>query len=128
MLILRRVAEDIVVDDVLVAKVVVEDDGRLGLLVFLSDESSAHEQTVVFLPKAHAIRLAEMIGRMDGTGRRLVLDFTAVDIVTAGVLGAMIGLHRRCLAKMGRLTVRNLSEMCKEVVKICRLHELFEVD
>lgn len=61
-------------------------------------------------------------------GQRIVLDFTDAQYVASQVLGKLINLKKRVLQEGGKLRLRNLHPDLKEVFRICRLDQVFDIE
>lgn len=61
-------------------------------------------------------------------GQRIVLDFADAQYVASQVLGKLINLKKRVLQEGGKLQLRNLHPDLKEVFRICRLDQVFNLE
>jgi anti-anti-sigma factor len=61
-------------------------------------------------------------------GMRLVLDFSDVQYLSSNALGKLINLKKKLGAARGRLQFRGLSTDLREVFRITRLDQVFEVE
>ena len=60
-------------------------------------------------------------------GRTLLLDLSAVSIMTAGGLGKLVALHKLVRDSGSRLVLCNVSERAYEVFSVMRLTEVLSV-
>ena len=58
---------------------------------------------------------------------RLVLDFRRVRYISAAVLGKLVGLHRRVERARGRLRLRGLDPVLRDMLRICHLDRVLEI-
>jgi anti-anti-sigma factor len=73
--------------------------------------------------------LSEQLHRLLDSGHsRLVLDFRGVHSMSSDVLGVLAALHRRAEASRCRLALAGLDPAFREMLGICRLDRLFEID
>jgi anti-sigma B factor antagonist len=61
-------------------------------------------------------------------GMRLVLDFGGVEYLSSAALGRLINLKKKVEAARGKLTIRDLHPDLREVFRITRLDQVFEID
>jgi anti-sigma B factor antagonist len=61
-------------------------------------------------------------------GMRLVIDFSAVHLLTTPALGHLIRLKKRLVAGRGRLGLRHLHADLVEVFRITRLDQVFDLE
>ena len=61
-------------------------------------------------------------------GQRIVVDFADVQYVSSQVLGKLINLKKKVLQERGKLPLRNLHPDLKEVFRICRLDQVFDIE
>ena len=54
-------------------------------------------------------------------GKRLVLDFTAVQSVSSEMIGVLVGFNKKCRVAKVDLTFRNLSSAVMEVLRVAPL-------
>jgi anti-sigma B factor antagonist len=57
----------------------------------------------------------------------LLLNFSAVDYLSSGVLGKLITLEKKLRAAGGKLTLTNLRPEIREVFAMTRLDQLFDI-
>jgi len=60
-------------------------------------------------------------------GKRLVLDFTAVQSVSSEMIGVLIGFNKNCRVAKVDLRFRNLSSAVMEVVRVAPLDNVLGV-
>jgi anti-anti-sigma factor len=81
------------------------------------------------LTEDHAEALGEELYRLvEGAARpRLRLDLAHVRSLTSGVLGQLVGLHRRVRACGGELVLLNVTGIVYRVFEVTRLDQLLDV-
>ena len=72
--------------------------------------------------------VADLDSWIERSGPNVIIDFADVDFVGSIILGKLISLHRKLGAREGKLTVRNIEPLIREVFHITKLDTLFDVD
>jgi len=88
----------------------------------------------VLAPKLYAGESADRVGRRllesarKGEFRRLLVDFSRVDVVSSTFLGTLAVLHRALRKQGGALRIFGLHESLERVFEIAHLRDLFGID
>jgi anti-anti-sigma factor len=61
-------------------------------------------------------------------GVQLVLDFEHVQYLSSSALGRFISLTKKVAAVRGKLRMRGIHPDLREVFRVCRLDQVFEID
>jgi len=73
-------------------------------------------------------RLGALLALLEESGGgELCVDLSAVDLLTAGGVGGLVLLRRAVDAAGGRLTLTGVGGMVHEVLRLCRLLDVFDV-
>jgi anti-sigma B factor antagonist len=75
--------------------------------------------------EAVADKLSELAGRL--AGRTLLVSLAEVPLLTSGLLGKLVSLHRRVRAAGGKFALCDLSPRARELLARTRLDRLFDV-
>jgi anti-sigma B factor antagonist len=62
-----------------------------------------------------------------GQRRKLLLDFSSVDLVSSAAIGKLISLNRRTRAANGVLRLCNVPDNVLHVFHTCRLHQVLDI-
>jgi anti-anti-sigma factor len=98
------------------------------LLWFPSEDLGAFR---VVTPTGDNFQLSELQwldGAFAPVGERIVLDLSDVRYLSSADLGKLTKLRRRLGASRGKLRLRNLHPDLREVFRISRLDEVFEIE
>jgi anti-sigma B factor antagonist len=103
---------------------------RCGHLLWFTWEDLGDVQVIrltgnLFLPES-LDRLFESV--MIRRGMQLVLDFGDVPYLSSAVLGKLISVQKQVAAVRGKLRMRNVNPDLREVFRICRLDQVFEIE
>ncbi len=79
-----------------------------------------------FLVKQISDELDKLLGKVPD-GKTLVLDFTAVQSVSSGMIGVLVVFSKNCKTAEVDLRFRNLSPAVKEVLRITPLDNVYEI-
>jgi len=61
-------------------------------------------------------------------GMRIVFDFSDVQYLSSAVLGRLINLKKKVAAVRGRVELRNIHPDLREVFRLCRLDQVFDIE
>jgi anti-anti-sigma factor len=96
-------------------------EGHVLFVGFGFDRDPWHEPT----GEAVAEKLFELAGRLGG--RTLLLSLAEVPLLTSGLLGKLVALHKRTRATGGRLALCDLSAGVHDQLARTHLDRLFDV-
>jgi anti-anti-sigma factor len=99
----------------------VEPKGPVLRVCFGSDRDNWDEPT----SEAVAEKLVEVARRL--AGRTLLLSLAEVPVLSSGLLGKLVALHRNVRAAGGRLSLCDLSPQARGQLARTRLDKLFDV-
>jgi anti-anti-sigma factor len=82
----------------------------------------------LFTEEAIADLTAQLRRLVEAGHTRMVLDFRAVRSVSSDVLGTLAGLHLRLEKLAGRLSLCGLDPVLRDMLRICHLDRVFDID
>ncbi len=96
----------------------VERVGPVAVAAVLREKITEHENQPVF---------AELSSAAGASGHRLAVDLSAVGLLSSAGLGALITLHKACIAGGGRLIVFGVQTQILDLLKLTHLHKLLTI-
>jgi len=104
------------------ARIQVSDENGIKIVRFL-DQQLFDERTVREASEQIAISLPN-----DGSPIRLILDFSAVNLISSSALSKLILIQRRVDATRGKVRLCELSTILQQVFRTSNLDRLFAID
>ena len=98
------------------------DERRHVLIAYFTEHRLRDE----LLIKKIGEELNKLVGEVPD-GKRLVLDFTAVQSMSSGMMGVLVVFNKNCKAANVDLSFRNVSPAVMEVLRLTRLDKVFEI-
>jgi len=97
-----------------------EDVGDVAIVTFLKQE---------ILTEAAVADVSKYLkGIVNSESRvKFIIDFTTVTYLTSAALGVLIGVQKRIAAKRGQLKLVGLAGDVREVFRITRLDQVFDI-
>ncbi len=104
------------------SRIQVSDENGIKIVRFL-DQHLFDERTVREASEQIAISLPN-----DGSPIRLILDFSAVNLISSSALSKLILIQRRVDATRGKVRLCELSTILQQVFRTSNLDRLFAID
>lgn len=73
------------------------------------------------------VLIDELAAALDGTPHRLVVDLSAVEILTSSGIGMLVQLHKATTGAGGKFAVCGLSDDLLDLLKLTRMDRLFTI-
>ena len=98
------------------------DERRHDLIAYFTEYRLRDEVRI----KQVGDELDKLVGKVPD-GKRLVLDFTAVQSVSSEIIGVLVGFNRNCRVAKVDLRFRNLSSAVMEVLRVAPLDNVYQI-
>lgn len=80
--------------------------------IYVEEAANLREQLIDYIDKGHSI---------------FCINVTSVDYIDSSGLGVLVAIHKRALQNNGKVIVRGLSGIVKELFELTRLNKVFEL-
>lgn len=80
--------------------------------IYVEEAASLREQLIAYIDKGHSI---------------FCINVASVDYIDSSGLGVLVAIHKRALQNNGKVIIKGLCGIVKELFELTRLNKVFEL-